>query len=204
MTWWRRFVRFNVIGLVGVGVQLVALSALVGPARWRYVPATVVAVGITIVHNFVWHWWWTWRDRRPSSVLRAGLRFAAANGALSLVGNLGVMTMLVAGSRVHPVVANAVAIAACGVMNFWIGNVCVFTSYATEPAAARVWRTIPVSPDNAARGARCEVHDPKRGCLTGSPMKGSPSVLIPHRRWLDDVTGRSLSRVGVRRSAAGL
>ena len=121
----RRFLRFNAVGALGVGVQLVSLWLLTSVGAVHYVVATAVAVMLAVVHNFVWHCLWTWRDR-DVHLLRAGARFVLTNGLLSIAGNLGVTTALVAGAHAPPVAANAVAIATSGLLNFWLGDVVVF------------------------------------------------------------------------------
>ena len=122
-----RFLRFNAVGAVGVGVQLAALWGLTDVAHMHYLFATPAAVALAVVHNFAWHWWWTWRDRTDAGTVAATfVRFAAANGALSLVGNFCVMVTLVSGAHVQPVVANGVAIGVCGLVNFWLGDAVVF------------------------------------------------------------------------------
>ena len=121
----RRFLRFNAVGALGVGVQLVSLWLLTSVAAVHYMVATAVAVSLAVVHNFVWHRLWTWRDRDVDMV-RAWTRFVLTNGLLSVASNLGVTTALVAGAHAHPVVANAVAIVTSGLLNFWLGDVVVF------------------------------------------------------------------------------
>lgn len=142
MNRWLRFVRFNAVGALGVGVQLTALWFLADVEHVHYLLATPVAVGLAVVHNFVWHWWWTWRDRVLSrSVAAAFVRYAAANGASSLAGSLGVMATLVSGAHLEPVAANAVAIGVCGLLNFWLGESVVFRS--ARPDNARpVWNRL--------------------------------------------------------------
>ena len=120
-----RFFRFNAVGVVGVAVQLASLWLLTGVAAVHYLIATPLAVSLAVVHNFVWHRLWTWKDR-DVHVTRACARFVLTNGLLSLVGNLGVTAALVSGAHAHPVVANAVAIATSGLLNFWLGDVVVF------------------------------------------------------------------------------
>lgn len=124
----RRFVRFNAVGALGIGVQLAALWALTDLAGLPYIPATVVGVSLAIAHNFFWHLRWTWRDRAPSGsrAVRAFLSFVAANGAVSYGGNLVVMMALVSGAGVPVIPANLIAIAACGLLNFWLGDRLVF------------------------------------------------------------------------------
>ena len=160
---WTRFARFNTVGAIGMGVQLGSLWFLSNIAHWHYLVATLGALALSVVHNFAWHWHWTWRDR-PSvgGPASAFIRFAGANGVLSLVGNLGLMTTLVSGAHLRPVVANTVAVAVCGLLNYWIGNELVFRLVAPDgsPSAHARWRRPALSPDNARRW------DPKNEAVT--------------------------------------
>ena len=124
---WLRFARFNAVGAAGVGVQLATVWLLTGVAQVHYLPATSAAVGVAVVHNFAWHRRWTWGDREASAgPVALFMRFAAANGAVSLAGNLAAMAVLVPLAHMTPVAANAVAIAVTGVLNFRMGDVVVF------------------------------------------------------------------------------
>jgi putative flippase GtrA len=125
---WQRFVRFNLVGALGIGVQLGVLRFLLTSVRAPIVVGTIVAVFAAIVHNFVWHLHWTWRDRplHRTGLLAAFTRFVVANGAISLAGNVVIMTIFAAGMGLPPLVANVIAIGVCGVVNFWVGDVFVF------------------------------------------------------------------------------
>jgi putative flippase GtrA len=120
-----RFFRFNAVGSLGIAVQLTSLWLLTGVAAVHYLIATPLAVSLAVVHNFVWHRLWTWKDR-DVHVTRACARFVLTNGLLSLVSNFGVTAALVSGTHAHPVVANVAAIATSGLLNFWLGDVVVF------------------------------------------------------------------------------
>jgi dolichol-phosphate mannosyltransferase len=124
-----RFLRFNLVGALGIAVQLLVLE-LLRRAGVHYLVATVLAVEAAILHNFVWHERYTWRDRRDVSRWESCarlLRFHLANGAVSLLGNALLMRWLV-GELLLPVLpANLLAIAACGVLNFLLGDRLVFT-----------------------------------------------------------------------------
>lgn len=126
MTRVRRLVVFNVVGALGVVVQLAAFALLTGIAHVHYMTATPIAVATAVAHNFLWHRWWTWGDRR-TGMRAALLRFTLTNGLVSLAGNLGVMATLVSGANVPPVAANVVAITLCGLVNFWLGETFVFS-----------------------------------------------------------------------------
>jgi dolichol-phosphate mannosyltransferase len=74
-----RFVRFNIVGALGLAVQLAVLAGL-DRAGWPLVPATLTAVEVAVLHNFFWHERWTWADRRPGRRVDRLLRFHASNG----------------------------------------------------------------------------------------------------------------------------
>ena len=124
-----RWIKFNAVGGIGIGVQLEALAVFRSWMTLDYLLATGLAVEIAVIHNFLWHERFTWADR-PAARWKHSLfrlaKFNLSNGAVSLVGNLGLMWVLVGGLKVHYVVANCFAIAVCSVVNFWLGDRFVF------------------------------------------------------------------------------
>ena len=122
-----RFVRFNAVGALGIGVQLATITALMDVGV-SYVAATIIGFNLAIAHNFYWHLRWTWRDRMLSGnrAFYAFLSFVAANGVVSYGGNVVIMIALVAGAGLPVLLANLIAIAACGLVNFWLGDRVVF------------------------------------------------------------------------------
>ncbi|MGB7265390.1 MAG: GtrA family protein [Terracidiphilus sp.] len=118
-----RWCKFNVVGAMGMVVQLAALAVLNKCWEGRYLAATAVALEVTLVHNFVWHLHFTWRDRRDGSALLGKIwRFHLSNGMVSMTGNLALMPILVHGARIPVVASNAIAILGCSLVNFCLGN----------------------------------------------------------------------------------
>jgi dolichol-phosphate mannosyltransferase len=118
-----RWGKFNLVGVVGMAVQLGALALINRLAPGHYMLATAAAIEITLLHNFVWHLHYTWRDRRCRSALRSQLiRFHLSNGLVSMAGNLALMPVLVESARIPVVVANAIAILCCSIVNFCLGH----------------------------------------------------------------------------------
>jgi len=120
----RHFIRFNVASFAGILVQLAMLWLLTSRAGIHYQAATLLAVAAAILHNFVWHWRWTWADRAltPRAAADAFGRFALTNGAVSLVVNLMAMPLLVTVAGLPPVPANLLAIASAGLANFYLAD----------------------------------------------------------------------------------
>jgi len=59
----KRWLRFNFVGGIGIGVQFFALFLLRSIFHFDYLVATALAVETAVVHNFVWHEQFTWADR---------------------------------------------------------------------------------------------------------------------------------------------
>ena len=147
-----RLIAFNIVGLGGFALQLTALAALTS-SGFDIPLATLMAVELAVLHNFFWHQRWTWRDR-PSSSTRETfarlLRFQAANGVVSLIGNVLITTALVHALQALSgpgafsngvtgpfsngpyivMAANLVATIACSLVNYVAGDLVVFRTSA--------------------------------------------------------------------------
>jgi putative flippase GtrA len=124
-----RWLRFNAAGLVGVIVQLAALAAFTHIAGFTTLVATTFAVEAAILHNFIWHERYTWADRThaaPQLAFARLLRFNLSNGAVSLLGNLVLMKLLVDTAHLPLLLGNLIAIAICSTFNFLISEYIVF------------------------------------------------------------------------------
>ena len=118
-----RWAKFNAIGVLGMAVQLGALALLDRWMRGRYLIASGLALEVTLLHNFVWHVRYTWRDRcAEGSRLGQLVRFQLSNGLVSMIGNLVLMRLLVREARMPVLAANAVAIVCCSVANYCLGD----------------------------------------------------------------------------------
>ena len=118
-----RWGKFNLVGAIGMAVQLGSLAFFNRLDRDHYLCASAAAVELTLLHNFVWHLHYTWRDRRSPAALPAQLlRFHLSNGLVSMLGNLLLMRILVDEARLPLLVSNGIAILCCSVINFCLGN----------------------------------------------------------------------------------
>ena len=133
--WWK----FNFVGAIGIGVQFAALFLLKSVLGFDYLFATAFAVEAAIVHNFVWHEQFTWVDRTQlAPIKRQGiapswrqslprfLRFNLTAGAVSLLGNLALMKVMVGEGHMNYFLANAIAITLCSIANFLVSDEWVF------------------------------------------------------------------------------
>ena len=121
---WLRIARFYTVGLLGVLLQLAVVAVAVHVAGLDYRIASIVALAVTLAHNFAWHARWTWRDRRPAGgrLIVAFWRFVAANGAVSFAGTVLLLPVIVQWFGVPAVPANLAVIALCGLVNYVVGG----------------------------------------------------------------------------------
>jgi putative flippase GtrA len=129
-----RWIKFNFVGGIGIGVQFAALFLLKSVLHFDYLIATALAVEVAVVHNFIWHERFTWADRaRDAHGQSSGrkslfrfFRFNLTTGGVSIVGNLVLMNLLVGSGHVNYMLANGVAIVLCSAANFLVSEEWVF------------------------------------------------------------------------------
>jgi putative flippase GtrA len=125
----RHWLKFNAVGIIGIGVQLTVLTILASGLKLNYLLSTFLAVEAAVLHNFVWHERWTWVERTRQKTgrrLRRLVSFHLANGLISIGGNLLLMWILVSKAHLHYFLANLIAIGTCSVVNFFASDRVVF------------------------------------------------------------------------------
>jgi putative flippase GtrA len=133
-----RWSKFNLVGAAGMAVQLASLALFNRCFAGHYLLASAAALELTLLHNFVAHLHYTWRDRRDNSVLLAQLvRFHLSNGLVSMLGNLALMRLLVGVAHIPLLAANCIAILCCSIVNFCLGNNWAFAAR-SQPSSALI------------------------------------------------------------------
>jgi dolichol-phosphate mannosyltransferase len=122
----RRGAVFLAVGALGFIVQLASLAMLTSMAGWHWLPATLASVELAVVHNFVWHDRWTWRDCAGGGRLARLLKFNLGNGLTSLGGNAALMAVLAGVVGLPPLAANLITVATLAAMNFALADAWVF------------------------------------------------------------------------------
>jgi len=115
---------------MGAALQFALLALFAHVAGLHYLLATAFSVEAVILHNFVWHWRWTWHDRRGTSgcAIAALARFNLSNGLVSLTANLLSAYLLTGVWRIDPVIASLVSTAVASLANFFLSDRFVFAS----------------------------------------------------------------------------
>ena len=135
-----RWLKFNAVGAMGIVVQLAVLTILKSGLGVNYVVATAIAVETAVLHNFFWHERFTWSDRKSRARLERLTKFNLSNGAISIIGNIAFMKMLVGGWGVNYFLGNMLSIAICSLMNFLVSDVFVFSRAAERPSRRSIER----------------------------------------------------------------
>ena len=118
MGYWRRFIKFNIVGLTGVVVNE-GLLVLLASQGFYYIYASAIAIEASIVTNFLMNDFWTFRDRRHGHI---AIRFGKFNG-LMIIGLVVNLAILYGGTEffgVNYALSNLVGIGAAFLVRYWL------------------------------------------------------------------------------------
>jgi dolichol-phosphate mannosyltransferase len=121
-----RFVRFGLVGLSGVFVDMALLYLLSDPAAlgWGLTRSKIIASELAILNNFLWNDRWTFGDiaRQQTGWNKRLKRFLKFNliCLAGLVLNVLILNVLFNVFGINRYVANLLAIAAVTLWNFWL------------------------------------------------------------------------------------
>jgi putative flippase GtrA len=196
--------------MLGFVLQLLALWALTSLAGWPWLPATAAAVELAVVHNFVWHEHWTWKDRGEGSWTRFA-RFNVATALTSIVGNIVLMGLFVGVMRLPAVVANAIAVGVLSAANFVASDRWVFKSAiiaillcsppdataAPNAATLTAWKAYATETETRLERTR---PSPARDVSPSAPVADGMSIDVPggtisHWRGSAFIPGLTLDRL---------
>ncbi|MCA1992521.1 MAG: glycosyltransferase [Coleofasciculus sp. S288] len=121
-----RFIRFGVVGLSGLFVDMAVLYLLHDPSTLGLglTRSKIMAAEVAIINNFLWNDAWTFSDlagqqRGKRQRLKRLLKFNIVC-LMGLILNVLLLNLLFNKLHVHYLVANLIAIAAVTLWNFWI------------------------------------------------------------------------------------
>ena len=121
-----RWIRFNLVGAMGFGLQTLALWLLVRGAGLSAGVAITIAVLAAVSHNFVWHERFTWPNLPREKRFDRWLAFHVSTGLVSVLTNLGITMIVMTATGLSVVPANIIAVALASFANFWINDRLIF------------------------------------------------------------------------------
>lgn len=113
------FLKFSVVGLFGVVVNLLVYSLLLHFGAY-YLYAAIVSFIVAATNNFYWNFIWTFKNRGHKSPVRKYINFFI----ISLVNfgvNLIILKLMHEGFGFNELISQVIAIGLASVLNF-VGN----------------------------------------------------------------------------------
>lgn len=113
----RQFVKYCLVGAIGLVVNLAVYSLLVKGAHFHYLAAATFSFTVAVTNNFVLNKFWTFGNPQGTMFVQAG-RFLIVS-ATSLLLNLLVLRLLIEDLNLNnKIIAQAIAISLVTVFNF--------------------------------------------------------------------------------------
>jgi len=127
----RRPLAFVTVAAAGFLLQTATVGLV---TQWTTIApecATAAGVELAVLHNFLWHDRWTWRDRAARSRSRLGrfVTYQLATGTTSIVGNVVVVTLAMRLMPIDATAANVLAVGVMSVANYLIADRLVFAPH---------------------------------------------------------------------------
>ncbi len=135
-----RFVRFSIVGLSGVVIDMALLYLLSDPRSlaWGLTRSKLIAAEAAVLNNFVWNDAWTFRDLVPEQrSLSAALRRLFKFNAICLAGlvlNVALLNLQFNRLGMNRYLANAVAIAVVTAWNFLVNRALAWRVAVSTPS----------------------------------------------------------------------
>ena len=127
----RRALAFATVAAAGFLLQTATVLLL---TRWTAIApelATAAGVELAVLHNFLWHDRWTWRDRANGARSSLGrfIVYQLATGTTSIAGNVGIVSLAMRCLPIEATMANVLAVGAMSVANYVIADRLVFATH---------------------------------------------------------------------------
>jgi dolichol-phosphate mannosyltransferase len=119
-----------IVSWIGMGVNTAFLYLFKGILGIPIIPASMMAIEIAIIHNFIWYRNWAWADRREQSArlpfFRQLLLYNVATGAVDLLVNVSILWLLYRFFGVYYLVANIIGMILGPFIKFWLNEKIIF------------------------------------------------------------------------------
>jgi len=116
---WLQLVRFGLVGCSGYLINLGVFAMLADNLGVHHLTAALVAFCVAVGNNFLWNRNWTFEPGDGHAGFQAARFFAVSLAALAI--NLLVLEVLVSGTSLGDLTAQAIAVAVAMPFNF-LGN----------------------------------------------------------------------------------
>lgn len=128
-----RFIKFGIVGALGVVINVGLLHVLTVYFKVDYKIGSIFAIEFAIINNFLWNFFWTWKDRKTESsngLMVRFVRFHVSSGFTALFVNWGLLVLLTEALHLHYQLSNLIGIFFGALINFVLGHFWVFPKIA--------------------------------------------------------------------------
>ncbi len=121
---WTKILRFGLVGISGIFVNMGLLYALTEVAGLYYLVSAAIAIEVSIVNNFIWNDAWTFKSARDLRLERKISRFGSfqAVSVGGLVINMVILYLLADVAGIYYLVANLVGILIAFAWNYGVNR----------------------------------------------------------------------------------
>ncbi|MFQ6673462.1 MAG: GtrA family protein [Fidelibacterota bacterium] len=124
-----RILKFQVIAWGGTVVNLASLWILHGILEIPLIVAGACAIELAIVHNFIWHYFFTWRDRvgqSPTDFFSRLIQYNVVTASIDFLVNLSVLWTLTHYFGIHYLLADMAGMLGGPVIKFLANEFLIF------------------------------------------------------------------------------
>jgi dolichol-phosphate mannosyltransferase len=132
-----RGTKFLLVAWLGMFVNTGYLYLFKGVLGIRIIPASLMAIEIAIIHNFIWFRHWAWKDRQQKyhqPFFKQLFKYNIATGLVDLFSNVTILWVLSTFFHVHYLLANICGMIAGPFIKFWLNDKFIFREKRHDPA----------------------------------------------------------------------
>ena len=128
-----RLLKFGVVGVTGIAVNMGALYLLTDFGKIPYFIASLIAIELSILSNFSINLGWTWKDRSEAGTVWSKLlRYHIGVGITALLGNYLILIAMTEWLGVYYLVSNLVGIGVGTLASYIVNDLWTFRNRKTE------------------------------------------------------------------------
>ena len=122
-----RILKFGVVGVSGIGVNMGALYLLTEFAHIPYFIGSLIAIELSILSNFWLNHAWTWKDRSEFGTVWGKIfRYHLGAGLTAILGNYLILIALTEFFGINYLISNLVGIGVGTLGNFVVNDLWTF------------------------------------------------------------------------------
>ena len=122
----KRILKFAIVGISGVGVNMGMLFILTEYFHIPYLISSIIAIEISIVSNFFLNDLWTWKDRIKKKYIYRFIQYHISVGVTAIFVNWLILLLLTEVFGVYYLLSNLIGIALGTFANYIVNDVWTF------------------------------------------------------------------------------